>query len=253
MSSISLSSRIKAYEHNEVERKLLNMLPVIARVDGRCFHAFCRGLKRPFDDRLSHLMIATAKQTAEDWLAQVAYTQSDEISFLWLPGFGDMPYDGRVQKLTSLYAAHVTAVFNKLLPSYITEKQDRLPIFDCRVFNCPNVMEAVNAFVWREIDATRNSLQMAAQAYFSHKQLHKKRSADLQEMLFSKGINWNDYPSYFKRGTYIFRTQTESLLTPEELAKMPSHILESNPEKKKIRREYVIKEIPPIAKILNKV
>lgn len=248
----SLPERMKAYESVETDRRLIYLLPVLARVDGHCFHKFCHKLKRPYDERLSQLMVATAKKVAEDTLAQAAYTQSDEITFAWSPGYDEMPFGSRVHKLISYYAALTSVIFNKLLPEYLPEKADQSPTFDCRVWNCPNLLEASNSIVWREIDATRNSIQMAGQAHFSHKQLHKKNSSEIQEMLFSqKDINWNDFPEFFKRGTYILRTKKIEPLTEEELVKIPTHI--SNPNPNKQRTEYIIKNLPPITKVVNRI
>lgn len=96
-------------------------------------------------------------------------------------------------------------------------------LFDCRVFNVPNKIEAANYFVWRERDATRNSIMMAAQSVFSHKELHKKTCKDAIEMLFTKGILWQDYPHYFKRGQFVRRTKDASnrtLIKHDEVPKL---------------------------------
>jgi tRNA(His) guanylyltransferase len=112
-------------------------------------------------------------------------------------------FDGRVSNLTSGLASMATAKFYALVPSILPEKRDRLACFDGRVWTVPTEQEAVNGLLWRELDATRNSIQMAAQALFSHKQLHQKNRSEMQEMLWQKGINWQDYPARFKRGGYF--------------------------------------------------
>ena len=74
-------------------------------------------------------------------------------------------------------------------------------MFDSRVFTLPKE-EVVNCLIWRQQDATRNSIQSVGQANFSHTQLHGKNCSDIQDMLMlEKGINWNDYPTHLKRGT----------------------------------------------------
>jgi tRNA(His) guanylyltransferase len=110
-----------------------------------------------------------------------------------------------------------TAKFNALVPSILPEKHDRLACFDGRVWNVPSEQEAVNGLIWRELDATRNSIQIAAQALYSHKQLHQKNTAEMQEMLWQKGINWHDYPVRFTRGSYFQRRVIERTFTVEEL------------------------------------
>ena len=80
-------------------------------------------------------------------------------------------------------------------------------MFDSRVFALPKE-EVVNYFIWRQQDATRNSIQMVGQTNFSHKQLHKKSCDDIQEMLFQeKGINWDDIPTSQKRGVCVIKEQ----------------------------------------------
>lgn len=84
-------------------------------------------------------------------------------------------------------------------------------MFDSRCFNIPKE-EVTNYFYWRQLDATRNSIEMVGQANFSHKELHKKTCNDIQEMLHEqKGINWNDFPIYQKRGSCCIKTQKEVL------------------------------------------
>lgn len=78
--------------------------------------------------------------------------------------------------------------------------------FDCRVFNIQS-MDVVNYFYWRQLDATRNSIQMVGQANFSHKELQGKSCNDIQDMLHEqRGINWNDFPTYQKRGSCCIKT-----------------------------------------------
>lgn len=129
-----------------------------------------------------------------------------------------------------------------------------MPRFDCRVYNTPTLDEAVNSFLWREQDATKNSISMAAQAFYSHSQLMNKNGSDKQEMLFQKGINWNDYPSFFKRGTYIQRQRVSTPFTIDEIEKLPAmHNARRDPNFS-VERWVVDKvELPPLSKIENKV
>ena len=74
-------------------------------------------------------------------------------------------------------------------------------MFDARVFNIPKE-EVTNLIYWRQLDATRNSIQMVGQANFSHKELQNKSCNMIQDMLLTqKDINWNDFPTYKKRGS----------------------------------------------------
>ena len=78
-------------------------------------------------------------------------------------------------------------------------------MFDARAFNIPRE-EVTNLVYWRQLDATRNSIQMVGQANFSHKELQNKSCNMIQDMLHEeKGINWNDFPTHQKRGTCVVR------------------------------------------------
>ena len=252
----SLGDRQKAYEMSEAGRMLIPSLPIVCRLDGRSFSKFTKGLKRPYDERMSNLMCATAKFIAEETNAKVVYTQSDEISVVL---YTDNPisqvfFDGRVQKLTSVIASMGTAYFNKHLATYLPEKADKLPMFDCRVWNVPTLDEAANCILWRELDATKNSISMAAQAYYSHKELHGKNGSEKQEMLFKKGINWDKYPSFFKRGSYFRRVNKLVKFTTEEIDKLPAkHEARKNPNLMVERSLVEGVEFPPLNKVANKV
>lgn len=249
-------SRIKDYENQTCGIKLLPRIPVIARLDGKGFSKFTKGLKRPYDERLSNLMIELTKYLVKETNANCGYTQSDEISLVW---YVDDPkssiyFNGRFFKMVSDLSAMASVFFNKKLEEYIPEKSDKWPRFDCRVFNVPTLDEAVNTFLWREQDATKNSITMAASTVYSHNQLNKKTGREKQEMLFQKGINWNDYPSFFKRGTYVQRKRELRKFSFDEIQKLPQkHEARKNPDLM-IERWIIDKiELPPLTKVTNKV
>ena len=82
-------------------------------------------------------------------------------------------------------------------------------MFDARCFNIPKE-EVTNLIYWRQLDATRNSIQMVGQANFSHKELQNKSCNDIQDMLMlEKGINWNDFPTHQKRGSCCVKNGDE--------------------------------------------
>jgi tRNA(His) guanylyltransferase len=210
---MELSDRMKKYE-SLTEDRLLVGVPILARLDGRSFHTFTKGMDRPYDVKLSDMMRNTMRYLCQESHALCGYTQSDEITLLWhtTKPESQMFFDGRVQKLCSVLAAMATVKFNDDLRHYYPDKVNAFPVFDCRVFHVPNETEAANCFVWREMDATRNSIQMLGQAHFSHKELHQKSCNMIQEMLFQeKGINWSkDVSDRFKRGSYARRVVSET-------------------------------------------
>lgn len=251
-----LGDRMKMYEHFSAGQKLMPRLPVLIRLDGKCFSKFTRGLKRPYDERMSRLMEATAICVVEETGAIAGYTQSDEINLLLHARTlkSSIYFDGRVQKMIGDAAAFTSLVFNEKLPQYLPEKSHLRPRFDCRVWNAPTKDEAVNAFLWREMDATRNSISMAAQSVFSHKTLQGKPASQMQEMLFQSGINWNDYPSFFKRGVFIRRQLESRAFSAEEIEKLPpQHAARSNSELVVERRCVSVVKMPPFTKVINRV
>lgn len=197
----SLGERMKVYYEDRTRFFLPRRTYTIIRLDGKSFHTYTRDLSRPYDGQLMLDMISTMQFLCENIQGVCfAYTQSDEISLL-LVDFAtiktDAWFDGNVQKMASVSASIATAKFNELRPG-------KLAFFDSRVFTIPDSVEVMNYFIWRQKDATRNSISTAAQAYFSSKQLINKTSNEMQDMLWTEyGVNWNDYDPRFKRGTVI--------------------------------------------------
>lgn len=208
----SLGERMKTYERLFTESKLIPNLPVYVRLDGRGFSRFTKKMNRPYDDRLSGLMHLVTKFLVEEFDAIIGYSQSDEISLILKNGY-ESPciFNGKIQKLTSTMASYATAVFNSYFSDYFEDLKtsdfcNRLPTFDCRVFNVPNESEAVNAIYWRYLDAIKNSKQMLAQHYFSHKELQGLNGKVIVDKLkLEKNIIWESYPEYFKSGVFIRR------------------------------------------------
>lgn len=256
MTTDPLGDRIKGYEARETDRTVLPGLPLIVRVDGRGFSKFTAGMTRPYDQDMADLMQATAAYLIKKTDAVIAYTQSDEITLILEPPQGDvsrqrdMLFGGRIQKLVSITAGLATAYFSTHARDLWPKRCAReLPIFDSRVFAVPNRTEAVNALVWREQDATKNAITMAAGAYYSHRELHGKTGAERQELLFQKGVNFNDYPARFKRGVYLQRREVARELTPAQLARIP---LDRQPNGPILRSEIVALDLPILTRVGNR-
>ena len=249
-----LGDRMKCYEE-ATSMRLMPLLPAICRLDGRAFHSFCKNLKRPYDKRLSDVMVEVTKYLVEETGAVVGYTQSDEITLvLYRDTFNSqLFFDGRVFKITSVLAAMASTYFCMRLPSAIPEKAGLLPVFDCRTWNVPNKTEATNAVLWREQDATRNSISMAAQSLYNHKELQNKSCDEMQEMLFQKGINWNDYPAFFKRGSYVRKIKIKRPFSKSEIELLPEkHMARQNPELEVDRTDVEVVDMPQLSKIVNR-
>ena len=213
----------KSLEKMEASRSIMPGIPVIARLDGKSFHTFTRGLTRPFDERLQTCMRETMEYLVDVTNANFGYTQSDEITLVWQNNDrdADFQYSGKFQKLASLYASHASVKFITSVQAHIPEKKHLLPVFDARVWQVPSVREVIENIVWRQLDASRNSITMAAQAYYSHKQLHGVGTRKKLQMLSDKGIVWNEYNPHFKRGIFAKRFKYEHTLTTAELSTIP--------------------------------
>jgi tRNA(His) guanylyltransferase len=217
----ALGDRMKGYE--AATRILLpRRTYTIARVDGRAFHSYLRGAERPFDFAFMEIMDHVAAALCAEMMGAVfAYGHSDEISVL-LADFGSVHseawFGGTVQKMASLAASAATAEFNYRAVEATAGRGLKVPheraMFDARVFTIPDPVEVANYFVWRQRDCVRNSVSMAAQAHFPHRQLHGLNGSQMQELLWQeKGVNWNDYPDGAKRGRTCERVTSEEDVT----------------------------------------
>lgn len=254
--SDALGDRMKAYERLETGQKFLPLLPIYARIDGRGFSRFTKGFERPYDERFRAAMLDTVSWLVEQTNARIGYTQSDEISLCWQADRYDSSifFDGKKQKMVSQLAALATQRFNRFLwnsdDAFVRASADRAPTFDARVFQFPTQGECANAFLWRELDATKNALSMAAREFYPHKELMGKNGAELHELLFAKGVNFNDYPAPFKRGVYVQRRRMVEVLEPHLLEKIP---VDKRPVDGKVERNRtVVLDLPPLSRIANR-
>lgn len=202
----ALGDRMKRYEaaHRVV---LPRRTYTILRLDGRAFHTYLRDAGKPFDMAFIADMAAVTEALCDEVAGTaLAFTQSDEISLLLtdFASVGTEPWFGGIAaKQLSVSASLATAVLNERRPG-------RRALFDARVFTMSDPVEVANYFLWRQRDAVRNSISMAAQAHFSHKRLHRVSTGAMQELLWSEAdVNWNDYPDACKRGQVAMRQSGE--------------------------------------------
>jgi tRNA(His) guanylyltransferase len=225
---IGIALRMKTYEAINKTYLLPNMNNII-RLDGKEFHTYTKGFERPFDNDLIYAMDQAAIYLCSKIQgAKFGYVQSDEISICFTDYDNyesTLPFEGQVQKIVSVTASMCAAKFNQIRSLQIIDKLreadsdlldgefiktaltiNKLAEFDARVFQLPNKEEVVNAILWRQQDATRNSISSVAQSLFSHQQLFKKNTDQMQEMIFQRsGKNWNDLDAKLKRGRFIIK------------------------------------------------
>ena len=233
-----LGTRMKTFYEAVPDTKLVKRMPVAIRIDGKAFHTFTQGFKRPFDEVLIKTMQQTTKYLCENIQGCVfGFTQSDEITLILIDYqklTSSAWFDYEVQKLSSISASMATMAFNKyfaenvaneileyktsMVPQCVEIQQEvkeyhdtlraavnKGAMFDARCFNIPKE-EVTNLIYWRQLDAARNSVQMVGQANFSHKELQNKSCNMIQDMLHEqKGINWNDFPVDCKRGAAVIK------------------------------------------------
>ena len=267
MNTSDLANRMKEYEKRN-QYYLQKRTPVAIRVDMRAGHTFTRGFKRPFDDIFMKSMQETAKYMCENMgNAKFAYVQSDEITII-LTDYDtletDCWFNYRTDKLCSISASMATMAFNKYFEENVTNEVleykmvphcveiqqeikeyhntliaalDKGAMFDARCFNIPKE-EVTNLIYWRQLDASRNSIQMVGQANFSHNELQNKSCNDIQDMLMlQKNINWNDFPTYQKRGSCVVKSDEKETITEDNIG-----------TKMTIRSKWIIDKEMPILK-----
>lgn len=242
-----LGTRMKTFYENIPKTRLMRRVPVAIRLDGKAFHTFTRGFQKPFDFVLMDAMQQTMKYLCENIQGCVfGYNQSDEITLIlvdYQKFTSSAWFDYEVQKICSISASMATMAFNKFFaqevdkwgvetfgfewyeggtndpevvnsPKYklseiYSKAIDKGAMFDARCFNIPKE-EVTNLIYWRQLDATRNSIQMVGQAHFSHDELQDKTCNMIQDMLMTKyGINWNDFTIPCKRGTACIKVATK--------------------------------------------
>ena len=245
-----LGKRMKEFYEAVPKTRLVRRTPVAIRIDGKAFHTFTRGFEKPFDDVLGRAMRETMKYLCENIQGCVlGYTQSDEITLILIDYkklTSSAWFDYEVQKMCSIAASMATMAFNHFFEAnYYKWKEKTFPtdymghmavpydedsfrldeayvkslnkgaMFDARVFNIPKE-EVANLIYWRQLDATRNSIQMVGQANFSHSELQNKSCNVIQEMLFQeRDINWNDFPTHLKRGSCCVKVETSTTFSIE--------------------------------------
>jgi tRNA(His) guanylyltransferase len=228
----ALGDKHKAYE-KLFQETLKEGLPFVVRLDGRSFHTYTRGLARPYDTGMSFAMEETMKALVEEFHPTVGYTQSDEITLVFANQTGEtntqMIFGGKVSKILSSFAAFASVEFFKQSVRHLPEdKWELTPTFDARVMQYETLELAAENLMWRETDAIRNSVTMAASTYFSHKGLQGKGHITKLKMLKEKGIEWNAYSTHFKQGVFARRVTSMVKLTDTEMLKIPEKFRPDN-------------------------
>lgn len=214
-SELTLGDRMKQYE--EASRTYLtNGSPKVLRLDGKAFHTFTRQFKQPYDIAIMNAMCDGAKAVMKEigGIARMAYIQSDECSIVINDAINSVSqpwFANQVQKMVSVASAVMSVHFSYAIAKATAHDDDLAYVFkpayfDARIFQLPSVDEVVNNLIWRQQDATRNSISQWSRSMFSHKELQGRNCSEMQDMMMlQKGFNWNDAPTWTKRGVVLYK------------------------------------------------
>ncbi len=257
MTKDNIGNRMKSYESISTSRKLIPLLPVYVRIDGRSFSRFTKKANKPFDLSISNAMHEATKELLLQTHAAIAYVQSDEISLVYEPS-AEMMFGGKIHKWESVLAAMASTAFfralvkdedwNERQPNWMNKN----PHFDARVIQMPSKTEVANMMLWREMDARRNAVSMLASSLFSHKSLQNTSTKDRLARIEKHGVDFDSYPSAFRLGTFYQKRVEQHVLTEEERMSIPER---KRPEIGKVffRNVVAALDMPPFCDVANRV
>lgn len=236
--------RMKLYESIRVSPTFFPFVPVVARLDGRSFSKYTKGMIKPYDAGMTDVMHQVTEVLLRETHARIAYTQSDEITLMWMT---DEPqqsifFNGKDQKMVSVLAGLASSAFSYHSNAEWGMKRAPYPHFDCRVWQVPNKVEAANVFLWRAIDARKNAVQGACQAVFAQSALNGVNHAKQLEMLTDYGIEFfSAYPASYRDGTFFRRTN------------VMKNIQFVDGSRRVMRTEIIDAKIPYFRRVTNRV
>jgi tRNA(His) guanylyltransferase len=248
-SKITLGDRMKMYENIQTKLRFDATKPLYCRIDGRNFSKFTKGMKKPFDEAMSMIMIEVTKHLVNETGAIIGYTQSDEITLVWKEG--KFFFDGRIQKMVSNVSSIATSKFLlEALKVWPEKCNSKLPTFDARIFELPSREEASNSILWRAQDAYKNSISMAAHELLGHSKILGKSGETKIQMMKEEGVDFHNYPDFFKYGTFV-RPELYSMSIDD--LNLPAHIKEKQTSMHFTRRKVVSVDLGSFQEVKNKV
>lgn len=234
-----LGDQCKRFEQVGTYQAALPDTILMSRLDGRAFHSLTSTRKfiKPYDEVFINVMVETAKEVMKEFHPTIAYVQSDEISLCWMlkSDKSQFPFNGKFHKINSVVASYCSVKFNSLL-SKGKDIQDSAEVFDCRTWYVPNKIRAAEVFLWRQLDAERNSINMLAHATYSNKELDGLGTNARLQKLDKDGIVWGNYLPNMKHGTLLFFKTSSRNLTDKELSVIPEPFRPTGPV---LRRDIV--------------
>jgi len=206
----------------EADDKLLPNSWIIVRIDGKGFHKFSDAHKftKPNEKAALDLMNKCAVNVMTEFNEIIlSYGQSDEYSFVFRPDTGvySRRRDKIVTNIVSLFASSYVFHWPQIFPDKTLLYP---PSFDGRAVLYPSIKNMRDYLSWRQADCHINNLyntvfwalvqqgEMTTNA--AQERLKGTLSGDKNEILFSQfGINYNQEPAQFKKGTTIIKKKME--------------------------------------------
>lgn len=197
---------MRIYEKS-LDQILLPDTYLVARIDGRSFTRLTKEIchfEVPFDIKFRNYMLTTVEHLMNCGFRIIyGFTESDEISLLFHPK--EQSFGRKVRKYNSILAGEASAAFSLAL--------GQIACFDCRIVPLPTKEKIIDYFLWRQEDAHRNALNSycywtlrkeGISASEATNQLSGQSIAFKNELLFQRGINFNQIPLWQKRGIGIY-------------------------------------------------
>lgn len=212
---------------------------IILRLDGRNFHSLSKkfNLNKLYDDKFIESMVNTSKDIFKEFSPFFIYTFSDEMNIL----LSEIPFSRRIEKLNSVFPSLAASSLMKHMNNLFKINIDEIISFDSRIIPLSNDEDIVKYFKWRQDESWRNcinsygywTLRKDFSAKIATNKLKNLKSSDIHQILFEKGINLNNLPSYQKRGIGLYKEKRENIsLNPktnkEELSYRNSLVIDHN-------------------------
>ncbi|KAK9095925.1 hypothetical protein Sjap_021422 [Stephania japonica] len=217
------NSKYEYVKSFEVEDKLMPFNWIVVRIDGRHFHQFSdvHEFEKPNDKQALELMNSCAEALLEEFKDVVfAYGVSDEYSFLFKKT--SEFYQRRASKIVSILVSFFSSLYvMKWKTSFPLKELKTIPCFDARAICYPSTKIVRDYFSWRQVDCHVNNQYNTCFWMLIKSGKTKREAQDIlkgtqtpekNEILFRLGINYNELPAIFRKGSCVFRDQVEEIV-----------------------------------------
>lgn len=210
MKNDDFGDRMKKLESAYTSMRVNHPDILCVRIDGKKFSKYTKGFIKPFDERILDAMSATALYLVEQTNATLSYTQSDEITLIFVPTGNEHIFGGKVSKINSILASMATAYFNNYMHQHKYISSNELAFFDCRSWAVSSLSEAANTLLWRIHDCRKNSVSCLYRWTAGHSRMKNKNQQEMiADLIVNFNTKWDDLLYNYKYGTIYKRVPTE--------------------------------------------